>query len=177
MSAKKITLEYEEFTYPKLFFYRKASEYVALTFMALFILAFLGAPVLWLSMFFALFFLFLLVFGISPLLTNHRMTKRRLIIRQGWYFKIVIPVKNIEDVVRLETGKLGLKGAIGQPILYVTSSDHNLISIILRDPMKLTYILGRKVENVVLNVENEERFIRELTERIRSFQSSPQSTD
>jgi len=177
MKAQKVGLEYEDFPYPKGIFLMKAIQYLIIMLAAVFMLAIFKPPVLWLVLFFVLFFIPLIVFGISPLLTSHRLTKRRIIIRQGWYFKVVLAVKNIEEAEPLEIGKVGIKSAPGRPTLYVTTSDHNLVSIRLKNPRRVMWVWGKKVDELVINVENRNRFIEELSERIHSLQSSPEVFD
>src|SRR5207249_4998636 len=43
-----------------------------------------------------------LLFVVSPLLTEHWMTRSRLVLRQGWYFRAVIPFSDIESIARSE---------------------------------------------------------------------------
>lgn len=177
MKTQKVGLEYEDFPYPKGIFLIKAVQYLIIMLAAVFILTIFKPPVIWFVLFFVLFFIPLIIFGISPLLTSHRLTKRRLIIRQGWYFKAVLAVKNIEEVVPVDFGKVGIKSTPGRPTLYVTTSDTNLISIRLKDWTFTMYVWGKKVDEFVINVENRNRFIEELSERIRSLQSSPEVFD
>ena len=168
-----MALKMKDFSYPKFIFFRRAVMYVALIPIVLLLLRFIDAPLLWLAVFFIIFFILFMVFGISPILTKHTLTRRRLILRHGWHFKLEIPIKDIEEVETAEWGKVGLKGSTGTHTLYVTSSEHDLISIKLKSPMRTVHLLGRKVDMIVINIEGRESFLRELNERIQSLQPIP----
>src|SRR5207245_144894 len=46
----------------------------------------------------ALLAAYLVLFTLSPLLTQHWITRSRLILRQGWYFRAVLPFSVIEEL-------------------------------------------------------------------------------
>ena len=46
----------------------------------------------------AIFAAYAIVFVLSPLLTEHWLTRSRLILRQGWYFRVVIPFTDIQEI-------------------------------------------------------------------------------
>jgi len=173
MTARNIKFRKSRFQYPKVMFLKRAVNYIALVFFAMFLLAFFNAPLPWLIGFFAIFFIFILVFGISPFITSHVLTDRNLIINQGWYFRVTIPLTNIQDSKPMERGRSGLKGSMYENRLYVTTSDTNMVSIKLKEPIRIIYVLGKKVVELVINVDNMDIFTRELTERIHSLQSIP----
>jgi hypothetical protein len=173
MKAKKVSMQSIHFNYPKTIFFKAAIKYVAIMLGALFILALFKAPVPWLVVFFIIFFLFLVVFAISPLLTTHVLTGARLLIRQGWYFRVTIPLKEIEDIDPLEQGRPGLSSSVFRYRLYVTSSDYNMVLIKLKESRRFVSILGKMVKEVVINLDEKDRFLREIMARVQSLQSKP----
>src|SRR5205823_2296165 len=71
-----------------------------------------------------------LLFVVSPLLTEHWMTRSRLVLRQGWYFRAVIPFSDIESIARSEEASrtrvpLGIHRPPGPPALFVTGGRTN----------------------------------------------------
>jgi hypothetical protein len=169
MKARKIAPSQRNFQYPKSYFFRQAFEYIALVVLAIILLAVIRAPIEWNAIIITPVIVLFLFFGISPLLTSHELRRRELILRQGWYFRTAIPLANIRDVEMLDRGKVGLKSTLGRPILYVTSSEHGLISIKLKTPIRIMYIWGKKVEEIIISVRQKERFLEELADRLHKL--------
>src|SRR5947208_8295714 len=66
-----------------------------------------------------------LLFTVSPLITQHWVTRSRLILRQCWYFRAVIPFSDIESITSADDAgrtrlPLGIHRPRGQPALFVT---------------------------------------------------------
>src|SRR5256712_9076773 len=65
------------------------------------------------------------LFILSPLLTEHWITRSRLILRQGWYFRAVVRFSEIEAVssasdVERQRVPRAVNRPLGQPLLFVT---------------------------------------------------------
>ena len=173
MKAKKVAVRQRKYSYPKVPLLRTSFEFVIILVGVLLILAFIKAPPGWLLLFFGIFIAMLLVLGISPLLTSHTLTSSRLIIRQGWHIKIEIMLRNIEEIEPMEGGLKGFVSAPGRNALYVTSTKYDQVSITLRKPMRLAFALGKLVDEVIICVENRNRFVEDLREAVQSLQSRP----
>ncbi|UCD92086.1 MAG: hypothetical protein JSV43_07615 [Methanobacteriota archaeon] len=107
-----------------------------------------------------LYAVFLVVSSISPFLTSHTITPDHLILRQGWYFKVTIPIENIDEIEESdEFPKVGVKFALRQSKLYVTASRYGLVRIALKDAKRFPLALGKKAEEIVVDVEQASRFI------------------
>src|SRR6267143_155300 len=92
-----------EFPYGHGFFVQRLTLLLALVAYALIVLGLqLAAPPTWVAGIAVLFVAFTLVWGISPLLTNHWLTTSRLILRQGWYFRGAFPLREIESVSKVD---------------------------------------------------------------------------
>jgi hypothetical protein len=173
MKAKKMAIKQRTYTYPKIPLLRTAFEFVIILVGILLILAFIKTPLEWFLFFFAIFLTMLLVLGISPLLTNHTLTNRRLIIRQGWHLKIEIMLRNIKSVEAIEEGLKGFVSAPDKNALYVTSTKFDQVSIRLKKSIRLTFAMGKLIDEVIICVENRSRFIEDINGSIQSLQSSP----
>lgn len=131
---------------------------------------------LWLVALLALLTVFLLVYGISPMLTSHWVTRSRLIIRQGVYFKCVIPMRGILKVEPYDADmRIGLALSWRSSILFVTSSKYELIEVRLRRPRRFWQVLGFAAERIVFNVEKRDEMLSLLRERMASL--SPVESD
>lgn len=120
--------------------------------------------------FIALLVAFIILFGISPLFTDHWVTLSRLILRQGIYFKASIPYDNIRSVDETdEMAKVGVKFYLFGRKVFVTTSRNGLVSIKLKRPMRFTLILGKLADEVIVNVDNPREFVSSLKERIALF--------
>jgi hypothetical protein len=118
--------------------------------------------------------LYFVLSAISPLLTEHWVTKSRIILRQGWYFRAIIPFSDIvsvtaaDDVGRLRV-PLGIHRPFGQPVLFVTGGRTNLVSIQLREPRKFWQAFGLTVKEIVFDVDDRPRFLAAFEERRQSL--------
>ena len=125
------------------------------------------APVTILAVILAAYFL---LFAVSPLLTEHWVTRSRLILRQGWYFRAVIPFTEIESVRTVdEIGPfqvpLGVHRPFGQPALFVTGGRTNLVAVRLRHPRRFWQSFGLGAQEIVFDVVDRTHFLQELEER------------
>ncbi len=117
-----------------------------------------------------LLFALLLVFGISPLFTSHRLTRSRLMLRQGLFFRSVVPLMDIESA-KVYDGevRIGLALSLRSSILFVTSSKHNLVEIRLKRPKRFPQLLGFSANRIVLNVDKRDELLAALSERLTSL--------
>ena len=124
--------------------------------------------------------LYVLVFGTSPLLTEHWITRSRLILRQGWYFRAVIPFSDIDrvevaDHFRPLRAPLGIHRPLGQPGLFVTCARTNLVTVHLKEPRRFWQAFGFDAQEIIFDVTDRLRFLDALEERRRLF--SPVKSD
>lgn len=110
------------------------------------------------------------MFVLSPLLTEHWLTRSRLILRQGWYFRTIIPFAEIEAIDASDrTGPLrvplGIHRPLGQPALFVTGGRTNLVTVRLRNPMRFWQSFGLSVREIVFDVTDRPRFFEAFEER------------
>jgi hypothetical protein len=138
---------------------------------ALIVLAFqFSAPAAWLAGFVVLFVLFIVIWGISPLLTNHWLTTTRLILRQGWYFRGTFTLREIESVAKLDgDAPLGLRAQITTRRLYVTGSKVGLLMLKLRGPRRFWAVLGAEAEEIVFDVDSPDAFLESFGGRMASL--------
>ena len=122
----------------------------------------------------ALFLGFLAVatvlFAVSPLLTEHWLTRSRLILRQGWYFRIILPFAEIVSLVAADEtiplrAPLGIHRPFGQPTLYVTGGRTGLVIARLDRPRRFWSSFGLEATQIVFDVSNREGFLRAYEER------------
>jgi hypothetical protein len=110
------------------------------------------------------------LFVLSPLLTEHWLTRSRLILRQGWYFRAVILLSDIESVSPAdETSRirvpLGIHRPIGQPSLFVTGGRTGIVSLRLRRPRRFWQSFGLYATEILFDVRDRERFLAGFEER------------
>lgn len=120
---------------------------------------------------FGAFFLFLCV---SPLLTDHWLTRSRLILRQGWYFRTAIrfaEIASIRPVPDLIPGRvpLGVHRPLGRPTLFVTGGRTGLIEVRLARPRRFFQALGFLASEIVFDVADVQAFLDAFEERRRLF--------
>lgn len=138
------------------------------------ILAFQGlllpTPLVWLAVMAAALAVYLLVVGISPLLTDHWLTSTRLILRQGWYFRAIVPLRSITSTVPFEgKPKLGLSAPWGRRRLYVSGSKEGLVAVRLARPRRFWQVLGAEIDEIVFDVHQRERFLEAFAARKASL--------
>ena len=117
---------------------------------------------------------FLVVIGLSPILTDHELTADTLNLRQGWMFRASIPLSEIAKVTPVEKGPLrtGVFFDVLGTSLYVTTQRHGLLLLELRQRRRFTYALGKRANKVYFDTLDQARFLSEL-ERRRPTPASP----
>jgi hypothetical protein len=111
-----------------------------------------------------------ILFVLSPLFTEHWLTRSRLILRQGWYFKAVILLADIESLSPAdETSRarvpLGIHRPIGQPSLFVAGGRTGIVSLRLRQPRRFWQAFGLNASEILFDVTDRERFLAGFEER------------
>ena len=157
----------EVFDYDKKMFYFTTILLFSSLILTLFVmLVIVPVDITWISIITILFISILLVFGISPLLTKHQIAEDKIILRQGLYFKAVVPIKNVKDIGFTDiNAKIGIKFSLTKPILYVTTSKIGLISIKLKGQRRFGYAWWKSADEIIFNVDNPKRFIRLVEEK------------
>ncbi len=125
------------------------------------------APVAFLAAILAMYFV---LFAVSPLLTEHWITRSRLILRQGWYFRAVIPFSEIESIQALDEigplqAPLGVHRPFGRFALFVTGGRTNLVSVRLTRPRRFWQSFGLGASEIVFDVLDRTKFLEALSER------------
>lgn len=122
----------------------------------------------------ALFLLFLaalyFLFAVSPLFTTHWLTRSRIILRQGWYFRAILPlseVVSLEPVDELRPGStpLGIHRPLGQSTLYVTGGRAGLVVVRLAEPRRFWQAFGLRADEIIFDVADRDGFLTAVEER------------
>ncbi len=122
----------------------------------------------------AVFLVFLVaatvLFAISPLLTEHWLTRSRLILRQGWYVHVSLPLSGIVSLGPADEAAparvpLGVHRPLGRPTLYVTGGRTGLLVVRLSRPQRFWSSFGLEATELVFDVEDREGFLRAYEER------------
>ncbi len=160
-----------EFAYGHGFFLQRLLLFTALAAFVLIVLAFqLAAPAVWIAGFAVLFLLYIVIWGISPLFTNHWLTTTRLILRQGWYFRGAFTLREIESVAKLDgDAPLGIRAQVRRRRLYVTGSKVGLLALKLRRPRRFWAVLGAEAEEIVFDVDSPDAFLEAFSGRMASL--------
>ncbi len=110
------------------------------------------------------------LFAISPLLTQHWLTRSRLILRQGWYFRIILPLSEIVSIGPADEtsplrAPLGIHRPLGQNVLYVTGGRSGLVVVRLERPRRFWSSFGLEANQIVFDVDDRERLLHAFEER------------
>ncbi len=129
-----------------------------------------AVPVVPLVLFLAFLVFATVLFAISPLLTEHWLTRSRVILRQGWYFRVALAFSEIVSLAAAgETSPLrvplGLHRPLGQPTLYITGGRTGLVLVKLRAPRRFWSSFGLEATELVFDVEDRDGFLRAYEER------------
>ncbi len=118
----------------------------------------------------AILALAMLLFAVSPLVSQHWLTRSRLILRQGWYFRAILPFSDIESLIAADETMplrvpLGIHRPMGQPTLYVTSGRTGLLVARLKSPRRFWSSFGLEASEIVFDVADRAAFLRAFEER------------
>jgi len=111
-----------------------------------------------------------ILFGISPLLTQHWLTRSRLILRQGWYFRIILPFSDIVSLTAADDmtpfrAPLGIHRPLGQATLFVTGGRSGLVVARLARPRRFWSSFGLEAVQIVFDVDDRDGILRAYEER------------
>lgn len=110
------------------------------------------------------------LFAVSPFFTQHWLTRSRLILRQGWYFHVAVPLAEIASLGPADEHisyrvPLGIHRPLGQPVLYITGGRSGLVLARLTRPRRFWSSFGLAASELVFDVEDREGFLRAYEER------------
>ncbi len=110
------------------------------------------------------------LFAISPLLTEHWLTRSRLILRQGWYFHVSLPIAGIVSLGPADEAAparvpLGVHRPLGRPTLYITGGRTGLLVARLGRPRRFWSSFGLEATELVFDVADPGGFLRAYEER------------
>ncbi len=105
------------------------------------------------------------VIGVSPLLTHHEVVDGNIVIRQGWHYKLVIPLDGVKRLQRLERieAKEGVLLDAFNRTLVMTDSKVNGIRLEIKEAVRVPAAFWKKVDVVIFDVTDPERFVAEVT--------------
>jgi len=106
------------------------------------------------------------IFGISPMLTAHEIDGERLVLRQGLQFKAVVPLENIRDVRRVDTGprRTGTWSRSFGSTLYITTRRHDLIQIHLKKRQRFSWAMWKEADVVVFDALDNPQLMKSMEE-------------
>ena len=146
--------------------------FVSLATLAAILIVFTSSPISAILGLTGLLAAYLVLFAISPLLTQHWITRSRVILRQGWYFRAMIPFSSIDILVAADDAgafrtPLGISRPFGQPVLFVTGGRTNLMRVRLRSPRRFWQAFGLSASEIVFDVTDRDGFLAAFEERRR----------
>ncbi|MFQ6128781.1 MAG: hypothetical protein ACE5QW_07770 [Thermoplasmata archaeon] len=157
----------QDFTYPKAFLFLRLALLLMVVVALLMLTSFFSLFGLWPIFFFSILLIYLVIVGVSPLLTNHWVTLTRLVLRQGLYFKVSIPYTDIESIETTnEAAKYGVRSSWLKEKVYIATSQRGLVSIRLRNPIRFFLILGKSARELIVSVNEHEKFVDAVRERM-----------
>ncbi len=108
-----------------------------------------------------------IIFGVSPLLTYHELTEDALVLRQGWYFQLRIPLDQITSASHLERGarKVGVSFQVIGSRLSVTTRRTDLMELVLDRGIRAVWAWGKRIDRVAFDTMDNERALREIRDR------------
>lgn len=161
-------MERQEFGYARSYFYVRALGLLALcTFVVFFLAVQTVTPAEWLAVIGAILVAYIVIVGLSPLLTKHVLLRSRLILRQGWYFRTIIPLDATESIGPWDGDpKRGLRISSARHILYVVGSGENLVSIRLREARRFPQVLFLRAKEIVFDVDDRDAFLTAIEGRL-----------
>jgi hypothetical protein len=154
-----------EFSYSKSAFLQKLVLQTIMMMLVIVILSpfFLDIKLLYSAIILGTLGAYMVISSISPLLTTHTLTPEKLVLRQGWYFRTTISVEDIESVETTdEPSKVGVKFSIAYRKVYVTGSRFGLVKITLKEPMRFPMVMGKRAEEVIIDVDDPSKFVEVL---------------
>jgi len=153
--------------YARAFFYQRTIA-LLMVFVFLFLVLALQTQITveWMAAVGGVLAAYLIIVGMSPILTKHTLTRSRIILRQGWYFRCIVPFSDAEGIGPYDGDpKFGLRLSISRSLLYVVGSRNNLVSLRLKEPRRFPQVLFLTAKEIVFDVDDREAFLAAVTER------------
>lgn len=153
--------------YARSFFYQRTVGLLAVFLLVLLLLALqTQTPPVWFALIVGVLIAYLLVVGVSPMLTTHTLTRSRIILRQGWYFRSIIPLSEVEAIRPYDADpKYGLRLSPARSLLFVVGGGQNLVSLRLKAPKRFPQVLFMTAREIVFDVDDREAFLATVAER------------
>jgi hypothetical protein len=167
MAGKASRRDRREFSYGRGFF---AQRFVLFAVLVAFVLVFLSfltlTPTSWVAGIAVILIAYIVIWGLSPLLTSHILTRGLLTLRQGWYFRAFLPVRGIESAEAFDgDAPLGLRSSLARHRLFVTGSKVGLVLVRLKEPRRFWAVLGASADEIVFDVDSRDAFLEALRQR------------
>ncbi|MCJ2556353.1 MAG: hypothetical protein LN415_04510 [Candidatus Thermoplasmatota archaeon] len=156
-----------DFTYPKGYLVLRLILVLMVVGLVLMLVSLFPVFGAWSVLLIVMLAVYLIVVGVSPFFTNHWVTLAMLVLRQGLYFKVSIPYAEIESIgMTNEVAKYGVKSSWVKDKVFIATSQHGLVSIRLRNPIRFLLVLGKSATELIVSVDEPERFVYAVRERM-----------
>jgi len=111
--------------------------------------------------------LVVLVIGISPLLTDHSLDETDLMLRQGWYFRARIQIREIKKVEVVDNGPMrtGVFFDILGTALYVTTQRHDLLLVQLKGRKRFSMAWWKRADHIYFDTLDKTIFLKQMAQR------------
>ncbi len=156
----------DEFDYEHILFFIR-SVYISVLFISIIAIVAISFPdMLYVGLFIVLYIIYLIMFGISPILTRHGISDDRMVLRQGFLFKIEIPWDDILKVERADALSLGygVTPSLRKPIISMATSKSNSVKIKLKEARRFKSVMGKLADEIMIDVNEPDRFIEKAME-------------
>ena len=113
----------------------------------------------------------IVVVGVSPLLTMHEIAESKIVIRQGWHSRMVVPmdmVKRLQRLERIEAKEGVLLDAFNRTLV-MTDGKSNGIRLEMKKAVRVPAAFWKKVDVVIFDVVDPDRFVAEVTSSLPSL--------
>lgn len=163
------------FPYGRAFFYQRAFLLLLLIIVVLIFFSLqLQTPAEWIAVLATVLGSYVVVVGLSPLLTQHTLTRSRIILRQGWYFRAIVPLAEAESISLWDgVPKYGLRLSVARRTLFVVGSAHNLVSVRLLEPRRFPHVLFLSAKEIVFDVDDRDAFLAAVQQRQETREALP----
>lgn len=161
--------------YARRYFYQRTMVLLTVfSFLLLILVVQAGTPAGWLSLAAGVLVAYVVVVGLSPMLTSHTLTRSRIILRQGWYFRCIVALGDAEAIGPYDGDpKFGLRLVPSRDILFVVGGRRNLVSLRLREPRRFPQVLFLTAKEIVFDVDDREAFLAAIVDRRASGKPLP----
>ncbi len=162
------------------FRYSGAENYIRILALTMFTVGFaivpaLASPPLWKLAIFEVIFIgimvsYILIVGVSPLLTYHEVLEDGIRLRYGWYFNAFVKFANISSIEHSDAlvPAYGVSIPMGHKKIFIVTSKVGLIEMKLKEAQKFRGVFNRQANEIILSVDAPELFIDKVKEKIGS---------